>query len=290
MALWTPAEIPGAIFLDPDDPTTYTVVTGVSDIQDKNAGTSFATQADTAKQPAVISNGLNGLTTFRFDGSSDVMNHALSITSNNSTIFAVCNRRTGGTSSHQYIFTANGPSEQFKNNLAAKGYEITPWSVCNANWFSSGVTLDTNFRIICAVRTDAPSALQSLYTDGILSSSTSSFTTYSDGVNRRHIGSDGGSGGLWSGELAKLVIVPAVAVDVDIRQRLEGWAAHICGLQANLPADHPYKSVAPTIPDASVTLSLDQPCSLAQRVKLSLDQPIAIRKLLTLSLDQSCGL
>jgi hypothetical protein len=30
------------------------------------------------------------------------------------------------------------------------------------------------------------------------------------------------------------------------RQKLEGYLAHKWGLAANLPADHPYKSAAPT--------------------------------------------
>jgi hypothetical protein len=34
-------------------------------------------------------------------------------------------------------------------------------------------------------------------------------------------------------------------LDLSDRQKLEGWAAHQLGLTDNLPADHPYKSVAP---------------------------------------------
>jgi len=291
MALWTPAEIPGAIFLDPNDPTTYTVATGVSNIKNKNTGISFASQADTAKQPAVISNGLNGRTTFRWDGSNDTLAHALSITSNNSTIFAVVNRRAGGNATYQYIFAASGPNVQFKNNLAAKGYNVAPWSVCNANWFSSGVTLDTNFRIICSVRTESPSGLQSLFTDGALSSSTSSFNTYTDGVNRRYIGTDGSADAHWSGELALLVIIPTIAVDADIRQRLEGWAASICGLQANLAADHPYKSAAPTIPDTTtLCATLGQPYTLDGTLLRLLDQPYALTIPLLAKLEQYYGL
>ena len=246
MELWTPAEIPGAIFLDPDDPTTYTVVTGVSEIKDKNTGVAFAIQATTTKQPAVISNGLNGRTTFRWDGTDDNMTHALSITSNDSTIFGVVNRRSGG-SSYQLVITANGPYVQFKNNLAGLVDSTTYWGSATSAWFSSGVTLGTDFQMICSIRTITPSESQKLYTDGALSATKTSFDTYNDSADRRYLGADSETVGLWSGELALLVIVPTVAVDTDVRQRLEGWAAAICGLQANLAADHPYKSAAPTI-------------------------------------------
>jgi len=44
--------------------------------------------------------------------------------------------------------------------------------------------------------------------------------------------------------LGELVIAPLLS-DAD-RQKLEGYLAHKWGLQANLPADHPYKAAAPS--------------------------------------------
>ena len=49
-----------------------------------------------------------------------------------------------------------------------------------------------------------------------------------------------------SGEIAEILVLPAKAT-VDTRQRIEGYLAHKWGLTANLPADHPYKSAAPTV-------------------------------------------
>jgi hypothetical protein len=45
------------------------------------------------------------------------------------------------------------------------------------------------------------------------------------------------------GEIVMLTGTPST----DIRQRIEGYLAHKWGLTANLPNDHPYKTVAPTI-------------------------------------------
>ena len=42
-----------------------------------------------------------------------------------------------------------------------------------------------------------------------------------------------------------LVMLDSTPLSFNDRQRLEGWAAHQCGLTAALPSDHPYKEVAP---------------------------------------------
>lgn len=60
------------------------------------------------------------------------------------------------------------------------------------------------------------------------------------------IGSCGNSFGLLVGYMAELVICDGILSDHD-RQKVEGYLAHKWGLAVNLPSDHPYKTVAPTI-------------------------------------------
>lgn len=45
-------------------------------------------------------------------------------------------------------------------------------------------------------------------------------------------------------KIAEVIIYPTT-VSTDVRQKTEGYLAHRFGFQANLPADHPYKSAAP---------------------------------------------
>jgi hypothetical protein len=45
--------------------------------------------------------------------------------------------------------------------------------------------------------------------------------------------------------LSEFVVSTNVITTTD-RQKLEGYLAHKWGLEGNLPADHPYKSAAPT--------------------------------------------
>ena len=58
------------------------------------------------------------------------------------------------------------------------------------------------------------------------------------------IGRQGGTG-YAGGYLGSMVYVPAV-LSTDDRQKVEGYLAHRYALTALLPADHPYKSAAPT--------------------------------------------
>lgn len=44
----------------------------------------------------------------------------------------------------------------------------------------------------------------------------------------------------------QLIVAQNDSVSVEDAQRLEGWAAHKYGLQTELPADHPYRSIPPT--------------------------------------------
>jgi hypothetical protein len=42
----------------------------------------------------------------------------------------------------------------------------------------------------------------------------------------------------------EIIYAPSMLATLD-RQRIEGYLAHKWGLTANLPADHPYKTVPP---------------------------------------------
>ena len=48
-----------------------------------------------------------------------------------------------------------------------------------------------------------------------------------------------------TGNIGELLFIDGMLSTSD-RQRVEGYLAHKWGLTANLPAEHPYKSTAPT--------------------------------------------
>ena len=49
----------------------------------------------------------------------------------------------------------------------------------------------------------------------------------------------------FGGDIAEIVVTPSMLSPAD-RQKIEGYLAHKWGLTANLPSDHPYKTVGPT--------------------------------------------
>jgi len=58
-----------------------------------------------------------------------------------------------------------------------------------------------------------------------------------------YIGND--QNNAWTeGNIAEVIFCDEKNSDAD-RQRIEGYLAHKWGLEANLPAGHPYKNVAP---------------------------------------------
>lgn len=70
----TPKTIPGlTLWLDAADPSTITIVTGVSSIKDKSGNGFNPAQATGSKQPAYTQNLLSGLSGIVFDGTDDNM-------------------------------------------------------------------------------------------------------------------------------------------------------------------------------------------------------------------------
>lgn len=63
------------------------------------------------------------------------------------------------------------------------------------------------------------------------------------GTNELKIGSYGGDGTCFDGDIAEVVIWRSVST-AD-REKVEGYLAHKWGLTANLPVSHPYKNAAP---------------------------------------------
>jgi hypothetical protein len=56
---------------------------------------------------------------------------------------------------------------------------------------------------------------------------------------------DGGVQIGWSGDLAEVVIFNSVLTTTN-REKVEGYLAHKWGIQSTLPANHPYKTTAPS--------------------------------------------
>ena len=87
------------------------------------------------------------------------------------------------------------------------------------------------------IRVNAGSELKNSIANSTSSTDNPTFTL--------QIGSTGASTAPLTGELAEIICISGIASTTN-RQRIEGYLAHKWGLTANLPSDHPYKTVGPT--------------------------------------------
>jgi hypothetical protein len=252
--LWTPAAITTALWLDAADASAVTTISGaVSQWNDKSGNTRNFTQSDSARRPTYGISTLNGKSAVGFDGSNDflgTLSTALFSSGNaNLTIIAAYKPRLAigyGTLFGNYGAVGTG---EFAIYYGSSAPYITPWGVYNqATVDISPASYVQGAETIIALRRD--SGMFTGWTNGTenntVSNSNSVYATANPSASIWRIGTNtqGGEAGFF--DLYELLCVNS-SISTDTRQKLEGYLAHKWGLTANLPADHPYKSAAPTI-------------------------------------------
>lgn len=113
---------------------------------------------------------------------------------------------------------------------------VDDWHIAylHANWVGGESSINLNGGALASAPMD---------TSGL----TEDVGSYND-----YLGIGNRAGALVSGEylhadVAAIVVGSGSLPSPEERQRLEGWAAHACGLQANLPLDHPYRYSPPYV-------------------------------------------
>ena len=251
--IWTPASITTALWLDAADGSTFTFSSGttVSDWASKSGGYTF-TQSDNAKRP-LRSGTVNGLPTVVFDGGDgmSVANFNLTAAGQQASFFAVLTAASGGdqiilehTSNYGVSNGAFIVIRTSANNLGLARFQ-------DGNLYS---TFDTTGTITTSAKVFTGTI------DGTLSTNEISGFLDGDGAGTRVINSNtntdfvnatlflgarNNASLFLNGQICEVGIIPSVVSTLD-RQKLEGYLAHKWGLTANLPVDHPYKTVGPT--------------------------------------------
>lgn len=250
MTLWTPAKIATSLWLDAADDTTV-VRTGseVTRWKDKSSGNDCVQVGATTK-PIYTANGFNGLGCLTFDGTDDFLYSLNSITSGIYTgdfnVFWVATN------------TANGGA--IITERASPNVGVSQW----LNFFgtpyisSDGAAVSSNHRIGLSdysLLTASGGIVSHFHTAGIrdrlwfnglsipviagTATNISGSAGYRIGVREAAVGQR------WPGKIMEILVL-ARTVSTTERQVVEGYLAWKWGLQANLPADHPYKNAAPT--------------------------------------------
>lgn len=239
MALWTPAEI-----------TTFrwykaSVLTladndAVSSFTDLSPNADHAVQATSANRPTFKTGILNGQPVVRF-ASDDYLRFAKIFDSSTAkcSIFVVYKMNSGAT---------YGSLVSTRPAFGSEGFTFRANSTTQLSYFHTGYS-----PTLTIATPDAAFLQAGVIRDGLsvglgIDGSTPSMTTISgysaSSANYTDIGNEGGS--YFYGDIAEIVILD-INASTDIYHQITGYLAWEHGLQASLPADHPYKSAAPTI-------------------------------------------
>jgi hypothetical protein len=269
LPLWTPSQISTALWLDAADASTI-VLNGstVSQWNDKSGnGRNFA-QATAANQPTYSATVLGGQPALTFDGASDFMSagDTLDVGTTNLTIMTVVKYATNNQSGAIVGKSLSGPGAgRFSLYRALSGGNFgvgTQYATffgrpdVSAGAFTQAVDASTSTKIFGGEWNRTASGYTKVWENG---TNTASVAYAGDSLNLNNtnelwIGAYQGTSGTvpptansyMNGQIAEIVIAQS-SLSTDNRQKLEGYLAWKWGLQANLPAGHPYKNSPPTI-------------------------------------------
>jgi hypothetical protein len=260
MALWTPAEISTALWLDASDSSTlFDATTGgstpaadgtVARWEDKSGNSRHVTQGTSDYRPIRKTSVQNSLDVVRFDGTDDLM-----VTGSNSptltgfTVFAV-ERHTGfggggfgrileiGVDFVYFVNATTGDARSFRfvnvetfQNSAVDSATINTWRVAGVSHDLSTATEGTQHKVNGSVSLGTHSGVR------VETPEANSVHQIGNRTNRARG---------FAGDFGEILYAPVVLASSVIEQ-IEGYLAHKWGLAGSLPGGHPYKDDAPTI-------------------------------------------
>ncbi|NLW80394.1 MAG: hypothetical protein GXY42_01795, partial [Desulfovibrionales bacterium] len=238
-ALWTPAQISGALWFDPDDEAHRSLVNAdISSLTDVIGGTVTVSQGVSAYKPVILADALAGHDVAVFGGDDRLLGSTTAYGTNPVSVFSVWKTTdSSGTDIMAMLgASANNKGLGISRNTSASGYNVFVWN--GPEPYIAGAvntwTMHLGQRNASGVRVGL---------NGSLSTYTATTVSLDSGQIAVGIAANNIDGAV-NGQLAALVIGDFSDADVDM---LFGWAAHKYGLAASLPTDHPYKSTAPTL-------------------------------------------
>jgi hypothetical protein len=259
--VWNPSMISTALWLDASDSTTLfttdvgsTLVTSGDTVgrwNDKSGNSLNVSQSSSSQRPTYALNALAGKPVLVFDGSNDILFRSTGLNNvPNVTIISVFRVVTAAGADLFMGIGATGATGAIRG-IYRDNTSNALWSAGWARDFTS--TLDTDpgggYHIFGLMNTSlsTPNNFQA-HRDGVVQIGSSGGGNLDNTAAGFSVGSLRGSAvaTYYSNiETAEIVVLTSAA-DTTTRQKIEGYLAHKWGLTANLPNDHPYKTVGPT--------------------------------------------
>lgn len=257
--VWNPSMLGPALWLDAADASTITESGGaVSEWRDKSGNARHVIQATSSLKPQYSASQIGGLPALSFGGY-DFLRSSLSFQLGiQFSVFGVAKpeRGTGWDNSDYSYLYAHGPSSVQTQGAAfiVGSQTFSDWVARDLLTFGDGYVSGRMPRAIGPVATGTDARLFSsslgdsesfVALNGSLASTRVSGTgTRLDNMSQLTLGANTNSTQWFQGKIAEFFIVSS-SVTLANRQKAEGYLAHKWGLDASLPADHPYKNYGP---------------------------------------------
>ena len=240
--VWNPSMVETELWLDAADNTTVfsdagttQAIAGTSTIQqwnDKSGKGRHVSQTDSAKRPSYATNKIGGKVAIDWGNSVNSKNLLRSSMQYSPARYFGVAQYTGPNPFPQWcsvvIHNYTGSPDLFTGFAGA------------TTWFGDGSFFIKTFFDGSSVSTNT--ALPAVLNPFIFA------TDYTKNTNRTdvYIGNDRDTAGRsWIGVMSEIIATTSVPSTL-VKQKIEGYLAHKWGLTANLPSDHPYKTVGPT--------------------------------------------
>lgn len=262
-ALWTPASITTALWLDAADASTITLNgSAVSQWNDKSGNGNHVTQATASAQPTYSMTGFNGLPTLSFDAVNDEMSCTDVVSSQGDLFYAAAFRMRSDTANWLPIVGTNTSSSTSNAGtlLLQRMGNRNEIGIHNSGRIDNGAIYAVQVtdlfipRIATAGRTGGSNGNGGLITVTATGPSQLNYRTTAtqtwatdEATNRIQIGGRQQAVTGWSNSDISEVIVCNFNPSSAQRQQVEGYLAHKWGLAASLPSDHPFRDTPPRL-------------------------------------------
>jgi hypothetical protein len=273
---WDPAAITTALWLDAADASTVTETSGlITQVNDKS-GNSRNFTASSGARPTYTSSGLNGLPVFTLSGSQYLTSADTAATWNflhqagGSTVwiagkagnvsnplassYLLGNNATSSTNHGMYFAYGDedfggGKNDDLITDFVTRGVtgSFVSFNVSTNNTLAANTAFQAS--VAWNLGSGTASARSSIRVNGGSAIELNAETNAASTSNASHtlqIGAAGNNAVPMTGFISEVVIAASIA-STDTRQRIEGYLAHKWGLTANLPNDHPYRWMPPTL-------------------------------------------
>jgi hypothetical protein len=242
--LWTPAQISTLAWYDASNESSVTLNgTDVSQINDLSGNGYNATQSTSSLQPA-YTNTLNSLKIMTFDGTNKLNLPSVNFNTDKSVSLYVVTRKRSTSGAFQVIaaFWKSG------TNTAAILAQMTDgpnfWGSYTGNQDPADSALNTTDSYVLSLVASTTDGIMNFWRTGVADGSDgdwSTTTVFSEGA----LGNDQYGSSL-NGDIAEIVLINQKDSTAE-RQEMEGYLAWKWGLEAGLPAGHPYKDAPPYV-------------------------------------------